>query len=53
MDERQRRLVRGAEASALGHGGVTAAARAAGISAVTISRGVDEVEAGGTVGPHA
>jgi hypothetical protein len=47
LDERQRRLVIGAEARALGHGGVTAVARAAGISAVTVSRGVDEVEAGG------
>jgi Rhodopirellula transposase DDE domain len=47
LDERQRRLVLGAEARALGHGGVTAVARAAGISAVTVSRGVDEVEAGG------
>jgi Rhodopirellula transposase DDE domain len=47
LDERQRRLVLGAEARALGHGGVTAVARAAGISAVTVARGVDEVEAGG------
>jgi hypothetical protein len=47
LDERQRRLVLGAEARALGHGGVTAVARAAGISAVTVSRGVDEVEADG------
>jgi len=47
LDERQRRLVLGAEARALGHGGVTAVARAAGISTVTVARGVDEVEAGG------
>ena len=47
LDERQRRLVMGAEARALGHGGIRAVARAAGISAVTVSRGVDELEAGG------
>jgi hypothetical protein len=47
LDERQRRLVLGAEARALGHGGIKAVARAAGTSAVTVSRGVDELEAGG------
>ena len=47
LDERQRRLVMGAEARALGHGGIKTVARAAGISAVTVSRGVDELEAGG------
>jgi hypothetical protein len=39
LDERQRRLAMGAEARALGHGGITAVARAAGTSAVTVSRG--------------
>lgn len=47
LDERQRRLVLGAEARALGHGGIKTVAQAAGISAVTVSRGVDELEAGG------
>ena len=47
LDERQRRLVMGAEARALGHGGIKTVARAAGISAVTVSRGVRELEAGG------
>ena len=47
LDERQRRLMMGAEARALGHGGIKAVARAAGTSAVTVSRGVDELEAGG------
>ena len=47
LDERQRRLVLGAEARALGHGGIKAVARAVGTSAVTVSRGVDELEAGG------
>ena len=39
LDERQRRLVMGAEARALGHGGIKTVARAAGISAVTVSHG--------------
>ena len=47
LDERQRRLVMGAEARALGHGGIKTVARAAGTSAVTVSRGVDELEEGG------
>jgi transposase len=46
LDERQRRLVMGAEARALGHGGIKVVARAAGVSAVTVSKGVAELEAG-------
>ncbi len=46
LDERQRRLVLGAEARALGHGGIKAVAAAAGISAVTVSKGVAELESG-------
>lgn len=46
LDERQRRLVMGAEARALGHGGIKAVAYAAGVSAVTVSRGVTELESG-------
>ncbi|MEV8639458.1 ISAzo13 family transposase [Streptosporangium sp. NPDC051023] len=46
LDERQRRLLMGAEARALGHGGIAAVARAAGVRAATVSLGVDELEAG-------
>jgi len=46
LDERQRRLVLGAEARALGHGGIRAVARAAGVSEATVSAGVKELEAG-------
>jgi len=46
LDERQRRLVMGAEARALGHGGIKVVARAAGVSAVTVSKGVAELDAG-------
>jgi transposase len=47
LDERQRRLAMGARARSLGHGGITAVARAAGVNAVTVSRGVAELESGG------
>jgi hypothetical protein len=46
LDERQRRLVMGARARALGHGGIKVVARAAGVSAVTVSKGVAELDAG-------
>ena len=46
LDERQRRLVAGAEARALGHGGIRLVARAAGMREGTVSRGVAELEAG-------
>jgi len=36
----------GAEARALGHGGIKVVARAAGVSAVTVSKGVAELDAG-------
>jgi Rhodopirellula transposase DDE domain len=49
LDERQRRLVLAAEARSLGHGGISMVARAAGVSRVTITAGVTELEAG--VGP--
>ena len=39
LDERQRRLLAGAEARALGHGGIRAVARAAGIREATVARG--------------
>jgi transposase len=46
LDERQRRLLMGAEARTLGHGGIRAVARAADVREATVSRGVDELEAG-------
>jgi hypothetical protein len=46
LDERQRRLLTGAEARALGHGGIRAVARAAGVREDTVSLGVDELDAG-------
>jgi transposase len=46
LDERQRRLLMGAEARALGHGGIRAVARAAGVREATVSLGVSELEAG-------
>lgn len=46
LDERQRRLTLAAEARSLGHGGVRAVARAAGVSETTVRKGVFELEAG-------
>jgi hypothetical protein len=46
LDERQRRLLLGAEARAVGHGGIRLVARAAGVREATVSLGVDELEAG-------
>jgi hypothetical protein len=46
LDERQRRLLMGAEARALGHGGIRLVARAAGVRGGTVSLGVSELEAG-------
>ncbi|WP_330460075.1 ISAzo13 family transposase [Streptomyces sp. NBC_00820] len=46
LDERQRRLMLGAEARILGHGGIRAVARAAQVSETTVRKGVDELEAG-------
>ena len=46
LDERQRRLVLAAEARSLGHGGIALVARASGVSRVTITAGVSELEAG-------
>ncbi|MFE7962765.1 ISAzo13 family transposase [Streptomyces anthocyanicus] len=46
LNERQRRLAVAAEARLLGHGGVRAAARAAGMSETTVRRGVAELESG-------
>src|SRR5512142_1552287 len=46
LDERQRRLLMGAEARALGHGGIRLMARAAGVREATVSLGVDELDSG-------
>ncbi|MCC5474464.1 ISAzo13 family transposase [Streptomyces barringtoniae] len=46
LDERRRRLVLGADARALGHGGIRVVARAAGVSEDTVSRGAAELDAG-------
>ena len=46
LDERQRRRLMGAEARALGHGGIRLVARAAGVREATVSLGVDELDSG-------
>jgi hypothetical protein len=46
LDERQRRLAAGAEAIALGRGGVRVVAKAAGMREGTVSRGVTELKSG-------
>jgi DNA-binding phage protein len=44
LDERTRRLVAAAEAEAMGFGGVTAVARASGLSRGTAIRGMAEIK---------
>ncbi|MEV3915065.1 ISAzo13 family transposase [Streptomyces canus] len=46
LDERQRRLLIGAEARSIGHGGIRLVARAAGVREATVSLGADELESG-------
>src|SRR6266542_6945397 len=46
LDERQRRLVMGAEARALGHGGIRLVARAAGVREATVALGAAELDSG-------
>jgi transposase len=46
LDERQRRLMLGAGARALGHGGIRLVARAAGVREATVSAGVSELDSG-------
>jgi hypothetical protein len=46
LDERQRRLLMGAEARAIGHGGIRLVARAAGVREATVSLGVSELDSG-------
>ncbi len=48
MDERARRLWAGAEAGAIGWGGVAAVARATGMAISTVRKGRDEARAGAT-----
>jgi len=43
LDERARRLLAAAEAEAFGRGGITAAARATGLSRTTITKGVGDL----------
>ena len=50
LDERQRRLVLGAEARALGHGGIGLVARAAGVSVDLVSAGAAELAGGAEPG---
>ena len=49
LNERQRRLLAGAEARALGFGGVSAVARASGLSVPTVRKAVGEIESGAEV----
>jgi hypothetical protein len=49
LDERQRRLVMGAQARALGHGGIRFVARAAGVREATVSLGAGELAWGAEV----
>src|ERR1700739_4246219 len=46
LDERQRRLLMGAEARALGHGGIRLVATAAGVREAAVSLGADELDSG-------
>jgi hypothetical protein len=46
LDERQRRLLMGAEARVVGHGGIKLVARAAGAGRATVSAGVAELDSG-------
>jgi transposase len=46
LDERARRLTAGAEALAIGRGGVAAVARATGLALTTVARGMADVRAG-------
>jgi len=50
LDERTRRLMAASEAKALGHGGVSLVRRACGLSRKAIRKGIQELEAGVTLG---
>jgi hypothetical protein len=49
LDERQRRLLLGAQARALGHGGIRLVARAAGAGEATVPAGAAELDSGARV----
>ena len=51
LDERQRRVLLGAEARAMGRGGISAVARAAGVSEPTVSKAARELEQPGQAPP--
>jgi len=51
LDERARRLLAGAEALAIGRGGIAAVARATGLARTTVSRGLADVRAGEPIAP--
>jgi len=53
LDERQRRLLLGAEARELGRGGIARVAAAAGVSRPTVSRGISEIATGADGGAGA
>jgi hypothetical protein len=51
LDERARRLLAGAEALAIGRGGIAAVARATGLARTTVARGAADVRAGEPIAP--
>src|ERR671933_1107650 len=51
LDERTRRLVAASEALALGYGGISATARATGLSRAAIRRGIAELQDGPSADP--
>src|SRR5919199_4096548 len=51
LDERSRRLVAASEALALGYGGISATARATGLSRAAIRRGIAELQGGPSADP--
>src|SRR3712207_9234168 len=51
LDERSRRLVAASEALALGYGGISAPARATGLSRAAIRRGIAELQGGPAAQP--
>ena len=50
LDERARRLLAGAEALAIGRGGLSAVARATGLARTTVGRGLADVAGGASLG---
>ncbi len=50
LDERSRRLVAAADSAGLERGGISAVAKAVGISRPTLYKGIEELEGGGVIG---